>query len=310
MFCLQVAMTIILLLSLFLPDSWILGNAPDSSNNALYGILVGILISFSIEMAILAVVQEAYFPNFFFWLDLVGTISVIFDIGWITNAFLPNGTSVTQTSLVRATRAAKLGARYGRLLRLLRLMRFLKFLPCFSSLKDDQFEPTMSAIKKVSNELSNLLSLRTAMLVLILVIVVPFLSYPVHDFSANAWISTGKDPSPVLSAAAVCCAIFPVCARLLPCVLLCLGTHCAEVGAWGSVALCVVCAASSIQVIRSALHAHLWHVGVDFQCWNDGKPHRQHSFERVRVRGRFLGEASRAKHLSFFSHPCPLSQEK
>eukprot|EP00981_Chlorochromonas_danica_P011321 scaffold3873_cov177-Ochromonas_danica.AAC.1 len=188
----QVFMSGILLLSLFLPDSWVLGNAPDSHNTALYSVLLSILVLFAIEMVILCFVQDGYFPNFYFWLDLIGTISVIFDIGWITHTFLPNGTSLAQTSLVRSTRAAKLGARYGRILRLLRLLRFLKFMPCFKALADDEFEPTLSAIKKVSSELSSALSIRTALLVLILVIVMPFLSYSTQDYSANAWITTAK----------------------------------------------------------------------------------------------------------------------
>ncbi|RYH32743.1 3',5'-cyclic nucleotide phosphodiesterase [archaeon] len=188
----QLFMTVVLLLSLFLPDGWVLGNAPQSADKALFAIMVAIFVCFSVEMAILAWVQDGYFPNFYFWLDLVGTISIIFDIGWITDEFIPEGSSVSQTSLVRATRAAKLGARYGRLMRLLRLLRFLKFLPCFKNMSEDEFEPTMSAIKKVSEKLSNLLSARIAMLVLILVIVMPFLSYPVHDYSANAWITNAK----------------------------------------------------------------------------------------------------------------------
>jgi hypothetical protein len=92
-----------------------------------------------------------------------------------------------QGSVIRATRAAKLGARYGRLLRLLRLMKLSQFLPCFPKSEEEDFEPTMSAIKKVSEELSNMLSMRTAALTMLLVIVVPFLSYTVTDYSPAAW---------------------------------------------------------------------------------------------------------------------------
>ena len=52
-------------------------------------------------------------------------------------------------SVLRATKAAKLGARYGRLMRLLKLLRFLKDIPCLQFLNnDDDYEPTMNAIKK------------------------------------------------------------------------------------------------------------------------------------------------------------------
>ena len=72
------------------------------------------------------------------------------------------------------------------------MMRFLRLLPCFASGEDKEFEPTMKSIKKVSNELSSVLSLRTAALVLTIVIVEPFLSYTTYDYSPNSWITNFK----------------------------------------------------------------------------------------------------------------------
>jgi len=184
----QLFLGALLMLSLFMADSWVLGNAPDSSNDSLYGVLLAIFIVFSIECITLSIVQEGYFPYFFFWMDLVGTVSIILDIGWI----IPSSTMSVSGSILRATRAAKLGARYGRLLRLLRLLKFVRFLPCFKTGLSDEFEPTMSAIKRVSEQLSTRLSLRTAALVMIMVIVVPFLSYHDTDYSPNAWITHMK----------------------------------------------------------------------------------------------------------------------
>ena len=180
------------MLSLFMAESWVLGNAPDSSNDALYAVLLAIFIIFVIEVAALCVVQDKYLWSFFFWMDVIGTLSIILDIGWIANEFLPSGALASQGSVIRATRAAKLGARYGRLLRLMRLMKLTRFLPCFNTGDDDTFEPTMSAIKKVSEELSSMLSLRTAALTMLLVIVVPFLSYQVTDYSPTAWATNFK----------------------------------------------------------------------------------------------------------------------
>jgi len=188
----QLFLGALLMLTLFMADSWVLGNAPDSSNDSLYGVLLAIFIIFSIECITLSIVQEGYFPYFFFWMDLVGTVSIILDIGWIAHLFIPSGTMSASGSVLRATRAAKLGARYGRLLRLLRLLKFVRFLPCFKTGLSDDFEPTMSAIKRVSEQLSARLSLRTAALVMIMVIVVPFLSYENKDYSPYAWVTHMK----------------------------------------------------------------------------------------------------------------------
>ena len=122
-------------------------------------------------------------------MDVIGTLSIILDIGWIADTFLKTG-SGNSTSILRATRAAKLGARYGRLMRLLKLMKFMKFLPCFKVEEIDKPEPTLTAVRKVSNQLSNVLSQRVAGLVMLLVIVIPFLSYDdLSDDSATAFVT-------------------------------------------------------------------------------------------------------------------------
>lgn len=180
------------MLSLFMAESWTLGNAPDSTNQGLYAVLLAIFVLFSLETIALSVLQEGYWLSFFFWMDIIGTLSLILDIGWISELFLPQGALSGQGSVIRATRAAKLGARYGRLLRLMRLMKLTRFLPCFASSEEDTYEPTMSAIKKVSEELSAMLSLRTAALTMLLVIVVPFLAYVTTDYSPTAWITNIK----------------------------------------------------------------------------------------------------------------------
>ena len=122
----QAFLGMLLMLSLFINESWVLGNASDDSDNALYGILTFVFICFCLESIVLSVVQPNYFLSFFFWMDIVGTISIILDIGWISESFLKTGSS-NQGSILRATRAAKLGARYGRLMRILKLIKFMKF---------------------------------------------------------------------------------------------------------------------------------------------------------------------------------------
>ena len=70
----QVFLGILLLMSLFLAESWILGNGPDSTNDALYSILLAIFIIFCGETIVLSFVQEGYFNSFFFYMDIIGKI--------------------------------------------------------------------------------------------------------------------------------------------------------------------------------------------------------------------------------------------
>ena len=188
----QLFLGVLLILSLFMPDFWILGNTNDDADPAMFSILTCVLVIFTFETIILSWCAEDYFNSFFFWMDTIGTLSIILDIGWIADTFMPEDTDATQKgSLLRAARAAKLGARYGRIMRLLKLMKFFKFLPCFNNDDaDEQPEPTMSAVRKVSAELSAVLSRRVAALVLLIVIVVPFLSHNTTDSGTDAWMDS------------------------------------------------------------------------------------------------------------------------
>jgi hypothetical protein len=49
---------------------------------------------FMIELVLASFVKEDYFLSFYFWLDLVSTVSLIFDIGWFWDAILNTGGSV------------------------------------------------------------------------------------------------------------------------------------------------------------------------------------------------------------------------
>ena len=185
----QLFLGVLLMISLFLADSWAVGDAPDSQNEVMYVILMFVVVVFTFEVVILSIVAEGYFNGFFFWMDFLGTLSILLDIGWISDSF-SSGQSVRRGSVLRATRAAKLGARYGRILRLMKLMKLAKMCPCLKSNIDDavQAEPTLSAVVKISTELTGTISRRVAMLVVLTVIVVPFLSYSVIDYSPDAFM--------------------------------------------------------------------------------------------------------------------------
>ena len=177
----QLMLGVLLIVSLFLPDAWVLGDAPDSSNTALDVILILIFAVFAMESIVLTICNPDYFNSFFFWCDVVGTLSILLDIELFTSLYSGGNESANQSgALLRAARAAKVGARYGRLMRLLKFIKFMDYLPCFNKGDEEVVEPSLSAARKVSNKLSNVLSRRVAGLVLLLVIVVPLLSYDMY----------------------------------------------------------------------------------------------------------------------------------
>jgi len=188
----QVFLGVLLMISLFMPDAWIIGNAPDEANIGIDIILILVFFFFSMESIILSIATDNYIYSFFFWCDIAGTISILLDINMFMDHFEGNGTSGSTPGLLRAARAAKVGARYGRLMRLMKLMKFMDYLPCLKKPDEEAFEPTMSAAQRLSNQLSGVLSRRVAALVLLLVIVVPLLSYDMYFSNDDEFETMGQ----------------------------------------------------------------------------------------------------------------------
>lgn len=83
---------------------------------------------FGIEIFLASIAKEDYFLTFFFWLDVVSTISMIPDIGWIWDLMIGQGSSSNASnaaSLAKTSRAGRV-TRVIRVIRLIRLIRIVK----------------------------------------------------------------------------------------------------------------------------------------------------------------------------------------
>mmetsp|Transcript_52955 Transcript_52955/g.80291 ORF Transcript_52955/g.80291 Transcript_52955/m.80291 type:complete len:88 (-) Transcript_52955:64-327(-) len=83
-------MTIVTLYALFGDDIRVLATNKDG-DAVFYGLACASLVLFSIEIILACYAKAGYLFGFFFWLDIISTVSIIFDIGWIMDAIL--GTS-------------------------------------------------------------------------------------------------------------------------------------------------------------------------------------------------------------------------
>jgi hypothetical protein len=80
-------MTIITIYSLFGSDVNALAFTVNADET--FWILSAIaLFFFTVEIIIACIAKEDYFLGFYFWLDVISTVSIITDIGWIMNAML------------------------------------------------------------------------------------------------------------------------------------------------------------------------------------------------------------------------------
>lgn len=148
------------------------------------------LCLFSVEIAVLSFAQAGYFLNTFFWLDLIATLSLIFDITWLYSAEVSPQTDLT---VARASRAARVGSRAGRIARVLRvarLVRVLRLLRIGSTIQRTANPLGTSFRVRVPRQLSErgseLISRRVVVLVLAVLIAVSFLQVVEVDVSAQA----------------------------------------------------------------------------------------------------------------------------
>eukprot|EP00439_Symbiodinium_sp_Y106_P069453 s2566_g11.t4 len=181
----DVASMLVVLCALFLTDIY---GAPE--NTSLDIVLMGCFLFFLAELLANTLTIESYLSSFFFWMDIIGTASIIFDISVLL------GKDVTQRErsgehsvgsdnavFARASRAAKQAARAGRMSRLLKLLRFLPFLQN----KDQGAQQVANA---VSNKLTVMLATRVAFLSVCIVILIPIAStfmYPEAEDSMSTW---------------------------------------------------------------------------------------------------------------------------
>ena len=82
---------------------------------------------FSIEILLTTLARKGYFLSFFFYLDVISTITLLFDVELFQEAtLLKNNASMNATQMARMGRASRNGTRAARIIRLVRLFRIVK----------------------------------------------------------------------------------------------------------------------------------------------------------------------------------------
>lgn len=189
--CWQVVTLLSVFLALFCADIWVVCQV--STNYELDSLLTVVLVIFGIEFIGLTATDSAYPFSFFFWMDLLGTLSMMFDISYMMgpDASEPERLGRKQGGLdgnvavVRAARAARLGTRAARLSRVLKVM---KYMPLVS--RGEQHEDKVKMARVISNQLNDVMATRVALLTICIAITLPLFGmfdYPEVDDSLGAW---------------------------------------------------------------------------------------------------------------------------
>lgn len=127
-------MTLLTIYALFGDDIRLLAT-DKSSDPVFFSLSIVCLFFFLIEVILGSLVKENYFLGFFFYLDVVATLSLIPDIGWLWDPIVGNedsGNDAAQASqIARAGRASRAGTRAGRVIRILRVIRLIRIVKLY-----------------------------------------------------------------------------------------------------------------------------------------------------------------------------------
>jgi hypothetical protein len=127
-------MTLLTIYALFGDDLRLLAT-PKRDDEIFYSLSCVCLFFFTLEVVMASFVKENYLLGFFFWLDVVATISLIPDIGWIWDPIMgddSSGADPAQASqIARAGRASRAGTRAGRVIRILRIIRLIRIVKLY-----------------------------------------------------------------------------------------------------------------------------------------------------------------------------------
>lgn len=198
-----VIMSAALLLALVLTDIWIICGM--NSNIEIDVILTCVFVVFAGEVIVMSAVDGGYIFSFFFFMDIIGTVSMIFDLSYMLGAsntevrFGSADDGADSLLLARVARLARLSARLGRLTRLIKVIRLLPFF--FNSQdqdeeQDDGEEPQGAFgrscfASSISQDVANVLATRVACFVVVISMVIAVfdtLTFPQTDYALLAFV--------------------------------------------------------------------------------------------------------------------------
>ena len=194
----QTFLFLVLLVALFLTDAVAFVSAPDAVDAPVAWTMLGALIVFSAELALNCACRDGYPWSFYFFMDALGTFSLVADVPFLSEGWLPDGAEIGTT--LRVSRAAKFGARASkdgaRLVRFVRSVAALRLLrPWTASLRNSRTRAAHArrghtSTGKIAADLDASMSKSVAVVVLLTILAAPLLLWDDSDTIPAAYHSS------------------------------------------------------------------------------------------------------------------------
>ena len=140
-------MTVITIYTLFFDDIRVIF-IPKVADDAFFLLTTISFCLFLFEIILSSATKPGYWMSFFFWLDILATFSMLFDIGWIMDNVNNASQANSAGSLAKSSRAA----RVTRIVRLVRLIRLVRIVKLYKQAKLAQQKRDEAKLKKLKEE--------------------------------------------------------------------------------------------------------------------------------------------------------------
>ena len=85
-----------------------------------------------INMYIYFLMQPGYLLSFYFFLDIISTLSLVLDVKFLYDYMFSGGnSSIQQGEIAKNARVSRVGARAGRMVRIIRLIRLVRIVKVY-----------------------------------------------------------------------------------------------------------------------------------------------------------------------------------
>ena len=133
--------------------------------------------------------------GFYFWLDLLSTISLIPDIGWIWGPLVGEETTAgAQTAALKGAKGARAGTKAGRAVRIVRLVRMVRIVKLYKMTAGDEnvdVEDSGAEPSKVGKKLTELTTRRVIIITLGMILMLPILDQSVFKDDYDSYQDHG-----------------------------------------------------------------------------------------------------------------------
>ena len=126
-------MSVVTLYTLFFDDLRVLF-IEKKHDEVFYLITTICFVLFMIEIVVGSLCRYPYFMTFFFWLDLVSTLSMLPDIGWFWDLITGDETNINATNATQLAKTSRAG-RVTRIIRVIRLIRLIRIVKLYKQAK-------------------------------------------------------------------------------------------------------------------------------------------------------------------------------